>query len=209
MKRIFTTLLFAIITIIATSLCAQQQISLPYIAKEGMPGKIENSVTRQYVWESPQYLLDTTVRGIRLTFLESDYRQLHNGYCMVALSELHFFDTNGIEIIYDIGNIECNSIESTEGYLEALYDNDYTTYYHSVWKDALIDNDSEVYIDVDFQRGVSAFSFSYRTRNYNIYPTAIAITATGTAYDADTATGDNSSNSGNSGDNSVCFHHNK
>ena len=205
MKRIFTTLLFAIITIIATSLCAQQQISLPYIAKEGMPGKIENSVTRQYVWESPQYLLDTTVRGIRLTFLESDYLQLHNGYCMVALSELHFFDANGIEIIYDIGNIECNSIESTEGYLEALYDNDYTTYYHSVWKDALIDNDSEVYIDVDFQRGVSAFCFSYRTRNHNIYPTAIAITATGTAYDADTATGDNSSNSGNSGDNSQDF----
>ncbi|MBR5336085.1 MAG: CotH kinase family protein [Bacteroidaceae bacterium] len=205
MKRIFTTLLFAIITIIATSLCAQQQISLPYIAKEGMPGKIENSVTRQYVWESPQYLLDTTVRGIRLTFLESDYLQLHNGYCMVALSELHFFDANGIEIIYGIGNIECNSIESTEGYLEALYDNDYTTYYHSVWKDALVDNDSEVYVDVDFQRGVSAFSFSYRTRNHNIYPTAIAITATGTAYDADTATGDNSGNSGNSGDNSQDF----
>ena len=200
MKRIISALLLAIIAIIATPLCAQQQISLPYIAKEGMPGNIDYTTVSQYVWESPLYSPDTDVKGIRLTFLESDYQVLHNGFCMVALSELHFFDANGNEITYSVENIDCNSIESTEGSLSGLYDNIYTTYYHSVWKDALIDNDSEVYIDVDFQRSVSSFSFTYRTRNLNIYPTSIAITASGTAYDKNAVTDSDNNQSNNNQD---------
>lgn len=189
MTRFFTTLFLAAILAIAAPLYAQQKISLPYIVSQGMPGDKETVNITQYVWESPEYVLDISVRGLRLTFLESDYLQLHNGFCMVALAELHFFDAEGNELKYNVDNIDCNSVERTEGSLEGLYDNNYTTYYHSVWKDALVDNDSEVYIDIDFKKEISAFSFSYRTRNQHIYPTSIAITATGIPYDSNAVAG--------------------
>ena len=195
MRHTFVTLLFAIITLIAVPLHAQERITLPHIVSDGIPGELDNaSGQTQYVWQSPLYTSDSELSGIRLTFIDSNYSQQHNGFCMVALAELHFFASDGTELTYDINNIECNSIEATEGSLEELYDNDYSTYYHSVWKYAIIDNSSEVYIDVDFQQSVSSFSFSYRTRNQNIAPTKIAITETGTLYDpssVDVGDGDN------------------
>ncbi len=197
MKRIIlnSILYVAFIAFATAPMYAQKTISLPYIESSGMPGSIIenieniNNTKTQYQWQSPIYTLEQEANGIRLTFIDSNYYLQHNNHHMVALSELHFFDGNGEELPYDINTLKYNSLEGIEGSIEALYDNDYTTYYHSVWAFAIVDNTDAVYLEVDFQQPVSEFSFSYRTRNTAIAPLSIALTETGNAYVEGSASG--------------------
>ena len=143
-------------------------------SSHGLPGEYYGN---SYRWESPIYATDEAVDGIRLTFTGSSSNSSFNGYPLVALNELHFFDINGQEIVYDHSNIKYNSLESTEGSIEGLYDNDHYSYYHSTWNSGLV-NDDYVYLDITFPEPKKAFHIEILSRNY-IRPTNIIVTPTG------------------------------
>ena len=194
MKQLFTSFL-TVLLLMASSVSAQESITFPYVVSEGMPGDTESNIVtddfgysllEQYVWSSPIYSTSESIKGVRLTFIESNYATLHNNYPMVALSELHFYDANGSELMYNEYKVSYNSLELSEGSISGLNDNNISTYYHSVWKYAMVDNDDYVYLDITFPKSVTSFSFSYRTRNLNIAPLAIALTNAGVTYNKDT-----------------------
>lgn len=192
MKNLVTTLILAVALLTSLSLRGQEYTTLPITVSDGMPGELNEvivpsnfggyTIIEQYTWNSPTYSLATGINGVRLTFLDSNYSQLYNGFHMVALSELHFYDVAGYEISYIADDVTYNSLEGSEGSIDALYDNDPATYYHSAWKYAIESNEEPVYLDITFPRPISAFSFSYRTRNTAIAPLSIAISVTGSDY---------------------------
>ena len=143
-------------------------------SSHGLPGEYYNNNIR---WKSPIYTADEAVDGIRLTFTGSSSNSSINGYPLVSLAELHFFDADGQEIIYNSTNIKYNSLESSEGSIEGLYDNNYYSYYHSTWNSGLV-NDDYVYLDITFPEPKKAFQMKILS-NYNIRPSNIIVTPTG------------------------------
>ncbi len=189
MKHLFTHLL-TVLLLVGSPMFAQSHITFPCVVTDGLPGYEDQRVINdnsgytllnQYVFDSPEFYTSQTLNGVRLTFIQST-NSLHNNFPMVALAELHFYATDGSELLYNEYSISYNSLEASEGSIAGLYDNNILSYYHSAWKYAFVDNDDYVYLDVTFPKAVSGFSFSYRTRNENIAPLAIAITEKGVAY---------------------------
>lgn len=146
-------------------------------------GLTSQSLYGQYYWDSPAYTFEKTVKGVRLTFTKGT-GDTYNGYPVIAISELHFYDgSTGQELKYDSSDIKYNSLEYIEGALEYLYDNDYTSYYHSVWAYPIVQNTDYVYLDVTFPRAVNSFRVSCTSRNLECAPSAVVITETGVSYD--------------------------
>ena len=151
-------------------------VALPLLVKQedGLPG-IDNG--NNLVWESDMLSFETVQNGIRITILETGEGDSYNGYPMVALGELEFYDIMGNKLAYE--SVTTNSLESTEGSLEALYDGDYATYYHSTWSQGTSPN-AAVYIDVVFSKAVKAVFVRMVSRdNKRLMPTSIGITGTG------------------------------
>ncbi|MDO5460588.1 MAG: CotH kinase family protein, partial [Bacteroidales bacterium] len=151
-------------------------------SSHGLPGT-SSIYDNNYTWKSQVYILgDTPVNGLRITFMDEINGNSHNGFPMVALGELHFYDIDNNEIPYDENNITYNSLEGSEGSIANLYDNDPSTYYHSVWSSAIVDNDNYVYLDVTFPTPQQAVSISITTRNRRIASSNIIVTPTGFDY---------------------------
>lgn len=200
MKKLFT-LLFATFSFIVNVYA--QSASYDVFPIEVSNGLASEMIGNQYRWRSPQYIVEQPVDGIRITFLKTNASDSYNGYPVVALSELHFFDNAYNELTYTVGKITTNSLEQTEGALEYLYDNDWTSYYHSTWLFSEIEPQDYVYLDIKFSQSVSSFNLYYVTRNETLVPTHIVITPSGTAYDNSTdetggTTGNNGGNSSSS-----------
>ena len=153
-------------------------VALPLLVKQedGLPG-IDNG--NNLVWESDMLSFETVQNGIRITILETGEGDSYNGYPMVALGELEFYDIMGNKLAYE--SVTTNSLESTEGSLDALYDGNYATYYHSTWSNGTVPN-APVYIDVVFSKAVKAVFVRMVSRdNKRLMPTSIGITGTGVA----------------------------
>lgn len=137
----------------------------------------------QYYWDSPMYKFTKPVDGLRITFTKATTDNDYNGFPIVALAELTFYDYIYRTIEYSIDDITYNSLEGTEGSLQALYDDSWSTYYHSAWKNAVVAPDDYVYIDVKFPEPVSTLCITMVSRNLSCAPSAITITPTGVRYD--------------------------
>ena len=97
----------------------------------GLPGTVIGS---NHVWESP--VIEASTNGARITVLATNggsNMYNYNGYPIVALGELEFYDGNGNKINYTASNVTTNSLEASEGSLAGLCDGDYSTFYHSTW----------------------------------------------------------------------------
>lgn len=156
-------------------------------------GMTDQLLIGQYYWDSPQYSFNEPVEGIRITFKETNGRSMHNGYPLVAISELLFYSNSYFPITLTAANLKTNSLEGSEGSLAELCDGDFGTYYHSAWKDAIADNDDYVYVEVKFPEPLSVFQITMVSRNRDNVPTSIVITEMGVKYDStidtDTPTG--------------------
>ena len=178
MKKFFT-LLVALLTAF-TTVGAQSSFNGTF------PIEISNGLTDgyiigQYYWDSPMYSMSEPIDGVRITFKETTNGE-YNGFPLVAIAELTFYDRNMNVIEYSIDDVECNSLEGSEGSLNAINDGNWDTYYHSAWKDAIISPDDYVYIDVKFMAPVSNFGITMVSRNTSTAPTTIVITRTGEHY---------------------------
>ena len=163
---------------VLSNIVEMNNVTLPLLmdGENGLPGE---AVGDNIVWESGMLFFESEQNGIRITTVETNTGDLYNGFPMVALGELEFYNVLGERISY---TVTTNSLESTEGSLDALYDDSYSTYYHSTWSNGTTPN-SYVYLDVVFSEPVEALMVVMVSRNERLVPTKIGITSTGVQCD--------------------------
>ena len=140
--------------------------------EDGLPGNVVNNCL---VWESDLLSFKNAQSGIRITVFETNTADSYNGYPVVALGELEFYDANNNKIEY---NVTTNSLESTS-LLAYINDGSISTFYHSTWRNGTTP-DGPVYLDVVFNEAIDAVKIKMvsRTTRY-LMPTNIGITASG------------------------------
>ena len=144
----------------------------------------------RYDWEQ-LVALNEAVDGIRLTFLETNVGTAaadgkYKGYPMVALSGLEILNQNGEALAITAANVATNSLETSEGSLENLFDDNTTTFYHSIWGNGTMNPETYVYLDVKFPEEVSLKNFTIKTigrENKSLAPGTVCITKYGEEYD--------------------------
>ena len=146
--------------------------TISFSSNDGLPGE---RVGNHNIWESPLCYFDTPMQRIRFTVLESNHgstsENLYNGFPLVAISELEFYDMNGTRIAYSTESVTTNSLATNEGSLSALCDGDYSTFYHSTWQagSGSIPNDY-VYIDVVLPYSLNSIKIKMVGRDLTKYP---------------------------------------
>ena len=142
-----------------------------YTTDDGLPGKL---FSPHYEWVSPR--LPGKINGIRITVLATNggpNDEYYNGYPIVALGELEFYDGSGYPISYTVAT---NSLEGTEGSLANLCDGDYSTFYHSTWSGYGTTPNGYVYLDVKFPEEVDGVWMRMVSRNtMSLVPTHIKV----------------------------------
>ena len=144
----------------------------------------------RYDWEQ-MVVLNEAVDGIRLTFLETNVGSAasdgkYKGYPMVALSGLEVLDADGNAMALSSSLVSTNSLETSEGSLENLFDDETTTFYHSIWGNGTFSPETYVYLDVKFPEGTSVSTFTVKTigrENKSLAPGTVCITKYGEEYD--------------------------
>ena len=144
----------------------------------------------RYDWEQ-LVVLNEAVNGIRLTFLETNVGTAasdgkYKGYPMVALSGLEVLDADGNAIALSSSLVSTNSLETSEGSLENLFDDETSTFYHSIWGNGTFSPETYVYLDVKFPEGTSVSTFTVKTigrENKSLAPGTVCITRYGEEYD--------------------------
>ena len=144
----------------------------------------------RYDWEQ-LVVLNEAVNGIRLTFLETNVGTAasdgkYKGYPMVAISGLEVLDADGNAIALSSSLVSTNSLETSEGSLENLFDGESSTFYHSIWGNGTFSPETYVYLDVKFPEGTSVSTFTVKTygrENKSLAPGTVCITKYGEEYD--------------------------
>ena len=149
-----------------------------------------------YDW-TQSLVLNESIDGIRITFLETNVGNAggggkHDGYPMVALSGLEILDGEGNKVELDATLVTTNSLETSEGSLEGLFDYNEDgsvntgTFYHSIWGNGDFSPKGYVYLDVKFPEGVALSTLTVKTYgrdNGSLSPGTVAFTKYGVAVD--------------------------
>ena len=170
-----------------------EYVTLPKVYTTEQPNNagLGTKVGNHYEWEQ-LVVLNENVNGIRLTFLEtvdgnSGGGGKYKGYPMVALSGLEVLDADGNALALSSSLVSTNSLETSEGSLENLFDDDLTTYYHSVWGNGTFSPETYVYLDVMFPEGKELSTFTVKTFGRGdrvaLAPSTVCITTYGEEYD--------------------------
>ena len=144
----------------------------------------------RYDWEQ-LVVLNKAVNGIRLTFLETNVGTAasdgkYKNYPMVALSGLEVLDADGNKLALSSSLVSTNSLETSEGSLENLFDDETSTFYHSIWGNGTFSPETYVYLDVKFPEGTEISTFTVKTigrENKSLAPGTVCVSNYGVEYD--------------------------
>ncbi len=151
---------------------------LVYDESNGLPGTLDTY--GGYIWQSPQIVLNRSVSGVRITFNESNISQFFNDYPIISLAEILVFDGEQSELSLTEANFATNSQELSEGPLSAICDGNDDSYWHSIWKEGIMNPEGEVYIEITFPSPMSTFTLGFKGRNTGeLSPTKMTLTAIG------------------------------
>ncbi len=183
MKRFLSTVVLTLSVMLGSY---AQEWSFTLTTANGLPGEEAYWGESYYLYNSPQLSPGVSTNKVRITVTGTVSGEQPNGnnYCFV-LSELKVLDANGNEVSYSASsNADHNSLAYFEdgGGLPALSDNDYKTYFHSMWYGNWPVTDYH-YIELDLAESVSSFSLQWATRlgEPKNSPTEVGITL-GTDY---------------------------
>ena len=184
MKNILLT---ALLLLAAFSGIHAQNWSTTIRQSDGLPGTEEADLGRlYYLYKSPLFTPDEPTTRIRITVTSTITDEAPNGNNIIfALSELKVYDKDGNSLPYiATSNADHNSmsyIEDGDG-LFALSDNDYQTYFHSMWtgNDPVTEHH---YVEVSLAKSIDSFSLEWATRlgEPKNAPTTVGVTL-GTDY---------------------------
>ncbi len=182
-------LLFVVLFFLSLMGVYAQNWSVTLSSANGLPG-VATTVngSEYYKFTSPVYNIGTSTQKLRLTVLDTENHEQPNGnnYCF-ALSEFTVYDGDGNKISYFASSNADHNIlywgNSDGDGLAALYDNDYTTYFHSMYGSYNAVPEYH-YIEVDLSTSISSFRVEWGTRlgNSKNAPIKAAITP-GIEYD--------------------------
>ena len=163
-----------------------------YSAENPHQTPLGSKIGNHYDWEKQIVLeKDKTVSGIRLTFLETNVGSAasdgkYKGYAMVALSGLEIWAGNGEKLALTSELVSSNSVETSEGSLAYLFDDDVETFYHSIWGNGTYSPEGYVYLDIAFPEGKELNSFTIKTigrNNGSLAPGTVCISNYEEVYD--------------------------
>ncbi len=154
-------------------------LPISYGTADGLPGSIESY--GGYLWDTNIITLNRSTTGVRITFNAStDPAQLYEGYPMISLAEVEIYDAENNLLTLDESAFATNSQELSEGPMSAICDGDYSSFWHSIWKDGVMDPVGEVYLDITFPQAMQTFSIAlYGRDNAALFPTEITLSALG------------------------------
>ena len=117
------------------------------------------SYTPAYVWEFDK---DVT--------LNQQY------YKSKTVKSWPFYVQSAAGLVKDAGKYSSNAVQTTEGSIAALLDDDYTSFFHSCWSNG---PDADHYLQAELTEATQKFEFYFkkRSQNNNNRPTVIAISA--------------------------------
>ena len=187
MKRILFSLVCVLSAMIGLN---AQNWSETLTAVDGLPGvamDYSNSGTKYYQFTSQLLTPGVQTNRVRMTVVGTVNNEAPNGNNIIfSLSELKIYDKDGMIVPYIASsNADHNSLswESTDGSgLLALDDNNYKTYFHSMWSSFNAVADYH-YVELELNRSVDAFFIEWATRlgEPKNSPTVVGITL-GTDY---------------------------
>lgn len=181
--------LFSLILVLSTVLFANaQNWSKVLSVADGLPGYEMGDADYDGYYSFASTLIEPGVSTdkVRITVLETLTNEAPNGNNIVfALSELNVFDKDGNAIAYTASsNADHNSLSYVDdgGGLPALSDEDYKSYFHSMWTGNAPVTDYH-YVELALEKSVEAFTIEWATRlgEPKNSPTKVAVTL-GTDY---------------------------
>ena len=185
MKRYLYSLLFVLCTISGVN---AQSWSKVLSNVDELPGVAVGEVSYDGFYEFTSALIepDKATDKVRITVLETLTNEAPNGNNIIfALSELKVYDKNGDAVSYTASsNADHNSmsyVDDGDG-LPALSDNDYKSYFHSMWTGNAPVADYH-YVELALEKSLDSFSLEWTTRygEPKNAPTKVAVTL-GTDY---------------------------
>ncbi len=185
MKKI---LLSAILFLSAFTCINAQEWSKVLTSADGLPGIATGDISYDGFYEFSSILIEpgTPTNKVRITVLETITNEAPNGNNIIfALSELKVYDKDGNSLPYiATSNADHNSMSYVDdgGGLPALSDDDYKSYFHSMWTGNNPVADYH-YVELSLEKSVDSFSIEWATRfgEPKNSPTKVAITL-GTGY---------------------------
>ncbi len=177
MKRNYPKTLLATLLLLCSTVASAQEISYHFTTTNCTDSG------HNLIWKSDLIEFNSPTNGLRITMFENNSgagTNEFNGFPIIALGELEFYDGDGNKIDYTANDVTTNSLESSEGSLAGLCDGDYSTFYHSTWSYGSSPSDY-VYLDIEFPREIAAVSIKMVSRSTKaLVPTYIGITNYGT-----------------------------
>ena len=177
MKRNYPKTLLATLLLLCSTVASTQEISYHFTTTNCTDSG------HNLIWNSDLIEFNSPTNGLRITMFENNSgagTNEFNGFPIIALGELEFYDGDGNKIDYTANDVTTNSLESSEGSLAGLCDGNYSTFYHSTWWNGSRPSDY-VYLDIEFPREIAAVSIKIVSRNTKaLAPTYIGITNYGT-----------------------------
>jgi len=127
-----------------------------------------------FFYTSPVYRLEKEVNRLRFTVTETTSGDAGGGFPCFAIAEFYIYDANGNALTLSVNNFSTNAQEPKEGPMKNICDNDYGTFFHSLWSS--YDNSTGPhYIDVKLPKSMKEFAFGYVSRYENVAPAAITV----------------------------------
>ena len=158
-------------------LAAQTVLPIMLTRDDGLCDRYEYSSEdgkEHYFYTSPVFHLESSVRRLRFTVPETTSGDSGGGYPCFALAEFYLYDGDGRQVTLTAGSFSTNAQEPKEGPMEYICDNNYGTYFHSLWS-YRDESTGEHYIDVSLPTDMKDFAFGYVSRYGNVAPAMIFV----------------------------------
>ena len=127
-----------------------------------------------YFYTSPVFHLESSVKRLRFIVPETTSNATGGGYPCFAIAEFYLYNADGSQVALTANNFSTNAQEPKEGPMEYICDNNYGTYFHSLWS-YRDESTGEHYIDVSLPKSMRDFAFGYVSRYGDVAPAKIVI----------------------------------
>ena len=162
---------------VSLTVAAYDTLPITLTLDDGLCDKYEFSFEdfkQHYIYTSPTFHLEKDVKRLRFIVPETTSGDSGGGYPCFALAEFYIYDGQGTQLSLTARNFSTNAQEPTEGPMKNICDNNYATYFHSLWS-YRDETTGEHYIDVSLPKSMKDFAFGYVSRYNNVAPTKIIV----------------------------------
>ena len=174
-----SAVLFLLSLSFSLTVAAYDTLPITLTTDDGLCDKLEFSFEdwkQHYFYTSPVFHLESPVKRLRFIVPEttSGSSASGGGYPCFALAEFYLYDADGNQVSLKTSNFSTNAQEPSEGPMKNICDNNYGTYFHSLW--SYRDESTGVhYLDVSLPKSMKDFAFGYVSRYENVAPSKIII----------------------------------